>query len=56
MASVASIWRFLRSCNITRKKLTPVADERDRPVVSLRQARHRKHNIAVETQKGLRVG
>ena len=29
--SVASIWRFLKSCSITRKKLTPVADERDRP-------------------------
>ena len=30
-ASVASVWRFLKSCNITRKKLTPVADERDCP-------------------------
>ena len=29
-ASVASIWCFLKSCNIIRKKLTPVADERDR--------------------------
>ena len=36
-ASVASIWRFLKSCNITRKKLTPVADERDRP-----DAEHRR--------------
>ena len=56
VASVASILCFLRSCNITRRKLTPVANERDRPVGDLRQGRRREHNIAVETQKGLRLG
>ena len=38
-ASLASIWRFLRVCGLTRKKLTPVADERNRPDVIRRRER-----------------
>ena len=33
-----SIWRLLKSCDIARKKLTRVADERDRPDLDHRHA------------------
>ena len=38
-SSLASIWRFLRVCGITRKKPAPVADERGRPDVQRRRER-----------------
>ena len=50
-ASLASIWRFLRVCGLTRKKPAPVADERGRPDVQRRRERWKRFQGRADPRK-----
>ena len=50
-ASIAAIWRLLKSGGITRKKLTPVAEERSRPDVERRRKRWTRFQARVDPRK-----
>ena len=50
-ASVAAIWRFLRSCGLTRKKPAPAADERNRPDVERRRKRWKRYQDKADSRK-----
>ena len=50
-SSLASIWRFLRVCGLTRKKPAPVADERDRPDVRRRRERWKRFQGRADPRK-----